>query len=100
MDHGTPRRRRPLAIRARHHQPRSVTYNLGNSRQPKSVSNHNSTRRCLMKPAYRHVLPLVLVLLLAAHSIFAQATTGALSGKVTSEDKALPGVTVTIASPS
>lgn len=53
-----------------------------------------------MKPVYRHVLPVVL-LLLTASSLFAQGTTtGNILGTVTSEGKPLPGVTVTITSPA
>ncbi len=44
---------------------------------------------------------LVLLLLIGAFSVFAQATTGTLIGTVTSSDgSALPGVSVTIASPA
>ena len=49
-------------------------------------------------PRYGLVL---LILLGAAFSVLAQATTGTLVGTVTSSDgSALPGVTVTIASPA
>lgn len=43
---------------------------------------------------------LLLVLLLISSILFAQATTGTITGTVTSEGKPLPGVTVTIASPA
>src|SRR5262245_3886468 len=50
-----------------------------------------------MRPFCRY---LPLVVLLAATSLFGQATTGSLTGKVTSGGNPLPGVTVTISSPS
>ncbi len=53
-----------------------------------------------MKSFCRYVLPVVVVLLLAVSSLFAQGTTGNILGTVTSEGKPLPGVTVTITSPA
>src|SRR4029079_5313037 len=53
-----------------------------------------------MKPVYRPLVPVVL-LLLSASSLLAQGTTtGNILGTVTSDGKALPGVTVTITSPA
>jgi len=43
---------------------------------------------------------LCLILLAVPVGLFAQATTGTLTGSVTSEGRPLPGVTVTVASPS
>src|SRR6185295_6806075 len=54
----------------------------------------------LMRPLGRHLLLVALVLLLAVPPILGQATTGSLTGKVTSERNPLPGVTVTISSRS
>src|ERR1051325_9710920 len=80
-----PRRTEPLTYRSTRSPERPPTKNQA------EVS---------MKPVYRHVLPVVL-LLLAASSLLAQGTTtGNILGTVTSDGKALPGATVTITSPA
>ena len=53
-----------------------------------------------MRPLGRHLLLVALVLVLVVPPLLGQATTGSLTGKVTSEGHPLPGVTVTISSRS
>jgi outer membrane receptor for ferrienterochelin and colicin len=53
-----------------------------------------------MRPFGRHLLLVALLLVLAVPPIFGQATTGSLTGTVTSDGNPLPGVTVTVASRS
>lgn len=53
-----------------------------------------------MRPLGRHLLLVVLLLVLMVPPMFGQATTGSLTGKVTSEGNPLPGATVTISSAS